>query len=68
MTPTFFTNSLNRLIRNAVLAERARCAAVCYVKAYEMNAMGSSLTPGEAAEACAKAIEQQAEWGGKIVA
>ena len=59
MTPTFFTNSLNRLIRDAVLAERARCATICYVKAYEMNAMGSSLTPGEAAAACAKAIEQQ---------
>jgi hypothetical protein len=59
MTTTFFTNSLNRLIRDAVLAERARCATICYVKSYEMNAMGSNLTPGEAAEACAKAIEQQ---------
>ena len=61
MTPDHIQDSLNRLIRNAVLAERARCATVCYVKAYEMNAMGSSLTPGEAAEACAKAIEQQDE-------
>jgi hypothetical protein len=59
MTPDHIQESLNRIIRDAILAERARCAAICYVKAYEMNAMGSSLTPGEAAEACAKAIEQQ---------
>jgi len=59
MTNDQIKETITRIIRDAVLAERARCATICYVKAYEMNAMGSSLTPGEAAAACAKAIEQQ---------
>jgi hypothetical protein len=59
ISPHFLPRLFEEGIRNAVLAERARCATICYVKAYEINAMGSSLTPGEAAEACARAIEQQ---------
>lgn len=44
---------------DAVNAERERCRTACYVKAYEINAMGNlQMSPSQAAEACAKAIEQ----------
>lgn len=48
-------------IQLAIQTERARCATICYVKAYEFNAMGAYLTPGQAAEACARAIEASHE-------
>lgn len=59
MTTDKIKETITQIIRDKVLAERARCATICYVKAYEINAMGSDLKPGEAAAACAKAIEQQ---------
>ena len=38
-------------------AERRKCATACYVKAYEINAMGDTdMHPAKAAELCAVAI------------
>jgi hypothetical protein len=39
--------------------ERRKCATACYVKAYEINAMGDTeMHPAKAAELCAVAISQ----------
>ena len=39
--------------------ERRKCATACYVKAYEINAMGNTdMPPAKAAELCAAAISE----------